>query len=252
MPWDNLDEPERDFYVAALAEDTIEHVCPWYTARPRRTSFCSSILTANGQCTSLVMRLVDRASRDLPADREAMRFHFNERKTAQAAAHLLKLSGGRLNYMQLIKLLFLADRRALVENGQPITGASMVSMNNGPVLSQVLDLVNGEGSDGSWAAYVSSPSNYEVTLNAREPDNDEMSRFELRLLGEVYARFGKMDKWDLVRWLHYNIPEWRDPKGSVLSIEFADVLRANDVPEDEIQRIREQADLQWAIGALGQ
>jgi len=182
-----------------------------------------------------------------------MRFWFNEKKTAQAAAHLLKLNGGKLNYMMLIKLLFLADRAALLKNEQPITGSRMVSMKHGPVLSEVLDLINeGSRSDGPWVEYVSPPQGYDVALNVAEPETDELSKYELRVLEKIHTRFGKMDKWDLVQWLHDNIPEWIDPKGSALTIEYADVLRNNDVSERDIQRIREDAELLWAVSSLKQ
>ncbi len=181
-----------------------------------------------------------------------MRFRFNEKKTVQAAAHLLMLSGGTLSYMVLIKLLFLADRRTLVEQGQPITGATMVSMKHGPVLSEVLDLINeGEKQGGPWADCISPPFAYEVHLEVDKPEVDELSRYEMRVLGEIHARFGGMDRWALVDWLHENIPEWKDPDGSVLPIRFADVLRAHDVPEQDIQKIRTDAEFLWAVGSLG-
>jgi uncharacterized phage-associated protein len=57
-----------------------------------------------------------------------VRFPFDERKAAQAAAYLLKKHDGRLNFMKLIKLLYLADRKSLLENGKPITGDRMLAM----------------------------------------------------------------------------------------------------------------------------
>jgi uncharacterized phage-associated protein len=180
-----------------------------------------------------------------------MRFRFNEPKTAQAAAQLLKLNGGKINHMVLIKLLYLADRETLLHHNQPITGASMVSMERGPVLSQVLDLIN-EGSTGLWSEYVTPSSDYEVSLKVEFPETSELSRYECRVLGEVYAKFGKMDKWHLVEWLHKNVPEWKDPNGSATRIEFVDVFRANNVSEESIQRINEDAELHWEIGSLVQ
>ena len=69
-----------------------------------------------------------------------MEFVFNDRKTAQAAAWLLDRQEGRMPYLKLIKLLYLADRQSLIESGYPITGDRLVSMDRGPVLSRVLDL----------------------------------------------------------------------------------------------------------------
>ena len=178
-----------------------------------------------------------------------MQFCFNEKKTAQAAAHVLKLAGGTLNYMKLVKLLFLADRQALVENEQPITGADMVSMKCGPVLSEVLDLIK-KGDHGAWAEYVSPPLAYEVSLKCPKPDTDELSRYELRVLDAIYAKFGPAGEWDLVKWLHKHIPEWRDPGGSVLAIEFDAVLRAQHVSEEDIQRISKDAEAHYVFRAL--
>ena len=64
---------------------------------------------------------------------------FNEVKATQAAARLLRNRGGRMSYMKLIKLLYLADREALSRWGRPITTDKYVSMDKGPVLSRVLD-----------------------------------------------------------------------------------------------------------------
>ena len=70
-----------------------------------------------------------------------MEFFFDERKAAQAASVLLDRHEGRMPYIKLLKLLYLADREALIETGLPITGDRFVSLKFGPVLSRVLDLI---------------------------------------------------------------------------------------------------------------
>ena len=42
---------------------------------------------------------------------------FNEKKTTQAASRFLTLAQGQMNYMMLIKLLYLIDREALMKIG---------------------------------------------------------------------------------------------------------------------------------------
>jgi uncharacterized phage-associated protein len=44
-------------------------------------------------------------------------------------------------YIKLIKLLYLADREALLRWGRPITTDRHVSMPKGPVVSQIYDLI---------------------------------------------------------------------------------------------------------------
>jgi len=41
---------------------------------------------------------------------------------------------------------------------------------------------------------------------------------ELRLLEEVWQRFGRQGKWDLVRWTHQHCEEWSDPNGGRIEI----------------------------------
>ena len=81
-----------------------------------------------------------------------MGLRFNEAKATQAAACLLKLRGGQMSYLKLVKLLYLADREALLRWDRPITTDRYVSMDNGPVLSRVLNLINGsyESTTGIW------------------------------------------------------------------------------------------------------
>ena len=121
-----------------------------------------------------------------------MRFAFADRKTAQAAAYLLRRHGGSFNYMHLIKLLYLADRKRLLLRGEPLTGDRHFSMKHGPVLSQVLDFITHgpELGNSAWFDYISAPSGYTVSL---KPDaatsTDELSRAELKLLEEVDEQY---------------------------------------------------------------
>lgn len=171
-----------------------------------------------------------------------MRFPFNEEKVAQAAAYLIVRHNGRLNYMVLIKLLYLADRKALIESGMPITGDQPVSMPHGPVLSVVLDLINMGREDGSavWYDYISEPINYNVALIEQEPSRDELSDYELSILESIDDRFGGLDKWGL-RDLTHSLPEWSDPHGSSVPIRFEDILQAANKSPDEIERIASDA-----------
>ena len=168
-------------------------------------------------------------------------FVFDEKKAAQAAAYLLKLSGGQMNYMVLIKLLYLSDRKALTKTEMPITGSHMVSMPHGPVLSEILDLINmgNPDSDSEWFALISEPSDYSVCLK-EEPDFEELSDFEIEILEGVYQRFGNMDRWRL-RDMTHTLPEWVDPEGGSLPINTDVILEdAGKSPED-IARIKAEA-----------
>jgi uncharacterized phage-associated protein len=181
----------------------------------------------------------------------AVRFFYNERKTTQAAAFLIDLATGSLNYMVLIKLLYLADREALIERGMPITGDRMVSMPHGPVLSQVLDEIHlGAGVDrhSVWYQSITEPVNHSVSLTS-PAESDELSEYETGLLQRTFEKFGGMNQWALVEFTH-SLPEWTDPRGSSLPIDPTTILRLEGKSEDDIEAVVREAEAVWFIRTL--
>lgn len=168
-------------------------------------------------------------------------FVFDEKKAAQAAAYLLQLNQGKMNYMVLIKLLYLADRKALTETEMPITGDHMVCMPHGPVLSSILDLINWGDPDtnSAWFKHISEPSNRLVSIK-EDSEFEELSEYELEVLNYIYKKFGRMDKWRL-RDLTHTLPEWTDPKGSSIPIDPEVIFESVGKSADDIRRINSEA-----------
>jgi uncharacterized phage-associated protein len=170
-----------------------------------------------------------------------MRLRFNEQKATQAAGYLLQLRGGKMSYMKLIKLLYLADREALLRWGRPITTDRYFSMNRGPVLSRVLDLAtDGEDPDSPsiWASHISEPSGYEVHLESNA-GQDELSQAEVELLEKVFQEHGNKSRWELVELTH-KLPEWKNPQGGAIPITYRDILKAGGKTELEIAAIEDE------------
>jgi uncharacterized phage-associated protein len=177
-----------------------------------------------------------------------MTLRFNEAKATQAAARLLQLRGGRMHYLKLIKLLYLVDREALLKWGRPVTTDQFVSMDKGPVVSRIYNLIREEPEPGEtsiWRMHISEPQNYEVAL-LRDTPTDELSRAEEDLIAEVFAVYGHRNRWELVRLTH-DLPEWRDPEGGSLPIEYSDILRAAHRTPAEIAAF--EAELQGLAAA---
>jgi uncharacterized phage-associated protein len=170
-----------------------------------------------------------------------MRLAFNETKVTHATAYLLEFESKRMNYVKLIKLLYIADREALNRWGRPITTDCYVSMDKGPVLSKTFDLITEgrePGISSPWFEYISFPSNYEVSL-IKDCPKDELSPAEENLLKEIYEQYGHMNQWQLVKHVH-KFDEWRDPHGSSIPITYRDILRAVNKTESEIKEISEE------------
>ena len=170
-----------------------------------------------------------------------MKLLFNEAKATQAAARILRLRGGRMSYIKLIKLLYRADREALIRWGRPITTDCYVSMDVGPVVSRIYDLIRNEPSPNSvkiWGKFISDPEDYEVRLLG-DPGSGELSPAEEQLIDEVFRQHGQNSRSAIVDYT-YSLPEWIHPDGGALPIEYRDILRAADKTDAEISAIEEE------------
>lgn len=170
-----------------------------------------------------------------------MRAQYQEDRATQAAGRLLKHEGGRMNILKLIKLLYLVDRTALTQFGRPVTFDSYFSMPHGPVLSMTLDRINADPDPARgtyWHRYVSERQGYDVQLIAPTP-NDQLSQAEERVIDDVFGEFGKMNQWELVEWCHRHLPEWKDPQGSAVRIEIADILRATGLSTEQAAAVED-------------
>jgi hypothetical protein len=174
-----------------------------------------------------------------------MRFIFNEERAAQAAAYVIGRRSGPVNYMWLIKLLYLADRRCLLETGLPITGDWLVCMRHGTVLSGILELVDmgkrpGPTPSSVWFKYVSEAEHYEVSLAAASPDDSLLSRFQIRVLDELIDEHKDRDQWQLAELTH-KLPEYRDPGDSMIPIQPEGILRYEGKTAAEIDLAQPRA-----------
>lgn len=136
-----------------------------------------------------------------------MTFRFRFDRTLQAAGVLLQLDEGRMAYIRLLKLLYIADRELLAETGRTLTGDTAVAMRNGPVLSRVYDLIKGVASQPEeWGEHIRT-IHYSVELK-KDPGKGKLSKGDLEKLNEVTERFRHMDDWELSEHTH-DFSEWK-------------------------------------------
>ena len=149
-----------------------------------------------------------------------------------------------MNYLALMKLLYLADREALLRFGKPITGDRVVAMRHGPVLSRVYDLVSQkkqEAPESEWHKFIPRPARYVYTVRfAGLPDTSCLSEVEMALIDETFAKYRDKDEWALVNVTH-SLPEWSDPQGTSKPISFEEILRAAGASREEIEAIADNA-----------
>jgi len=137
---------------------------------------------------------------------------FSARKAAQAAAVLLKAAPApQMEYMRLIKELYLADRVSFRKTGFPITGDHYFSMKNGPVLSEVYDLIKGKHCDvASWDAFLKTDG-YSIAM-IEDPSNDLLSEEDIDILHYVSSQLRPYETMRIVEKMHNKwCPEWKRP-----------------------------------------
>ena len=140
---------------------------------------------------------------------------FREDKVADMTCRFLKLSDGTMNYMKLLKLMYIVERSAILTWGRSVTFDRFVSMRHGPVMSGTYDLlIEPPPHDGISNFHERiSVSNYEATLLNDEGDSRSLSEVEIDLIEEVYAEHRSKDQWQLRTYTH-TFPEWENPHGS--------------------------------------
>jgi hypothetical protein len=178
--------------------------------------------------------------------------YINEKKIAHAAAYLLMRRGNRMNYMKLLKLLYLTERNILEKYGYSFTSDRYVAMDQGMVLSNTLNLINGEiPSDNSknWDEYISEPQGKDVVLK-KPIDSIALSEVEIDELNKVYEQFGYWNRWKIVEYIHDHLKEWKDPKGSMIPVSREELLNVISSNTENNKKVLEEIEEQEEIRKL--
>ena len=149
-------------------------------------------------------------------------------KAAQAVAYFALKSGGSINVLKLSKLMYLAERESMKRYDSPMFYDELFSMPDGPVASITLNFIDGHNEDAIWSQFVLPRSGYDISavkdLSMAKLDN--LSAADIEIFDDLWKQFGALDRYDLRNWTHKkeNIPEWKDPNGSSISIKHKDVF----------------------------
>jgi len=139
-----------------------------------------------------------------------LRFPFAAEKVTEVAAEFLRLAGGEIYILTLVKLVYLLDRESIAQRGVAVVGGSYLSMASGPVTSEVLDLINNGFLSGfriNWEQFISDRQDHQVGLK-NNPGREHLSDVELELIERVFSEHQEQDRFELVAWCHANCGEW--------------------------------------------
>ena len=148
-----------------------------------------------------------------------------------------------MNIMKLMKLIYLLDRLSLDRRGIPVAGGDYLSMRNGPVTSEMLDLINCgrlEGDlDTRWEQCVSDRRDHEIQLE-KMPKREHLSDAEIVLLDEIWAEHGNKDQWQLVEWCHAHCAEWTPITRGFAPIAVERIGMALGKAPEQIRRLTQE------------
>ena len=179
-----------------------------------------------------------------PTGNAMIDYKYNDEKAAQVIAQFLRLSGGQNDMRSLLKLAYLANREAFKRWHTPLVPDKYVSMRQGPVLSFSYDNLKRltKSTNESWhnmSGFSEAPWNFDIVLQDDNVDDGELSRREIRLIEETWAKFGSLSSDELVDFCH-KLPEWKDPGKSSKPIDVEEILRNLGIDEDTMIEIADE------------
>lgn len=163
---------------------------------------------------------------------------FQYETATQALNYLAGKSGGTLNKLKALKLIYFADRYHLRKYGRPITGDEYLAMPYGPVASSVKDIAEMSSfldpKVASYAKYFVAPVNKHVFRSVASVDTDPLSESDIEALDFAWDHFGGLDKFELAELTHA-YPEWKRHESALKHIanvrmDYLDFL--DDPPAD--------------------
>lgn len=162
---------------------------------------------------------------------------YNPKKATQAVAYLVKLDGGQMDLWRMLKLIYLFDRKSLVETGSTITGDALDNLPHGGTPSRIYDNTKSHRDerfkDAVWREYLTESINNEVKLKSANFPTDELSEFERDLIRQIWEEFGNLSSHGLYKIIH-NLPEFKNPEGSSSRIDPEEILRHANWTDEEI------------------
>jgi len=134
------------------------------------------------------------------------------RKATQALNFLARQSGGCINKLKALKLLFFADRYHLRKYGRPVSECAYFAMSHGPVASEAKQVAEEHAllpaSARSYARrFLEKKGDYDYASVA-DFDKSVLSETDVEALTFAWENFGYLPKYQL-RGITHHYPEWK-------------------------------------------
>lgn len=178
----------------------------------------------------------------------AVNFPVDTNKAAEAYGRLLEQEGGRADHLRLAKLIYLADRKSLVERDVPIVGGTYLSLRKGPMISEMTNFANRLNAP-RWKEHISPRYGNEIRL-IKKFDYSELSEAELEILDAVVEEHRNKTTEELTQWCHENCGEYENVIWTRKPISVEKLLVAEKKTNQKIAEIVQRAKADLELDAL--
>ena len=181
-------------------------------------------------------RVINKLKNSSSRKEVAMHFNCDYQKSSQALNYFAIKSGGKINKMKALKLIFLADRYHLRKYGRLITNDEYIAMKHGPVPSTSKDIAESndflEDAIKEYSLRFIQPVNNLTLSSVGAVDSDVLSESDLEALKFAWDTFGGLTQFELRDLTHF-YPEWRKFEESLkysscLPMDLLDFLKDPD------------------------
>jgi len=162
---------------------------------------------------------------------------FKERKAVELAYKFLTLNDGKMNYLKLLRLMYLAERESLKLYDRPITFDIFVLNYYGVVGSHCMSLVRTGGQ--IWSVYLSPRTNAKkVNIYSSAMQYEKLCKAEMTLIESVFATTRHMNSLTVLQ-VQQSLAEYKAcfVSGAVTLIDYATIFKSLEKSEMHIQRI---------------
>ena len=164
---------------------------------------------------------------------------YRSNKAAQMCAYFALKSGGEIEKLKLIKLIYLTEREFVRQHHIPMLFDELYSLPHGPICSSTLNGIDRVIDGDIWSNFIQmhGKSNAVAVKRFERDDFDEISDAEIAYLDATWGEFGRMTASQIRNWSHKHCPEYTEIDKGRVPISYADILKAfGDDAAEEVER----------------
>lgn len=170
---------------------------------------------------------------------------YDEKKATQVAAFLLKLNGGKMDFLKFTKIMYNIERESLRRWSYTITNSKICSMKMGQVLSDTYNNTKNKnnGKNSYWDLFIKTSNDRKSISLKKDCSIGKLSEAEMELISEIFQRDNLKTGSQLVN-EHHDYPEYIKTESSITT-DYRKLLIALGKTKEQINTF--ETDMQGIV-----